>query len=207
MISAARQLGISPPARGGVPARRAGWWELDCAAHGRRAAPVPVTFSLLAQRESHQRERAPRSPPLPRELVAVTPCAARWARRSAELAHRPHSCKHLRRELASLNQPLGRLTQSSPETPGHLRCSGGSQGIPTPESRKFGCISVIPERSDWLSLLRAANSELFEGSLEIVPCPRFIGSHERRGLEQTRPFQEFLEYFSPLPAEKRAGNP
>ena len=112
--------------------QRAGWWEVlphhsaliphpsrDCVAHGRGAAPVPVTFSLLAQSESHQRERAPRFAAENRDRPEVwvcpgfsVPCATRPARRFAQLAHRRRYCKCIRREFSAIQRVYSKLAQN-----------------------------------------------------------------------------------------------
>ena len=73
-----------------------GWWE----ARLRRALPgvrprTPVTFFAPPKKVTKERG-IPGSPPLPRFLVRY-PCAARPARRSAQLAHRLDSCRFIRR--------------------------------------------------------------------------------------------------------------
>jgi len=121
---------------GGVPAEQAGWWErrLD-SVKSNPATPspiaggrprVPVTFFAPPKKVTKERG-IPGSPPLPRNLVRC-PCAARPARRSAQLAHRSRYSKHFRREITAETHGYARLAQCSPETPGWSALLGGEQG-------------------------------------------------------------------------------
>ena len=110
-----------------------GWWEFLARLRRvcRGAAPEPVTFSLLAQRESHQRERAPRfaaatSSPRAVSLRCSTSPAVCATRAPTRLLQVP--------QARVVNYPfiVYPLAQCSPETPDWSALLGGEQG---PRSR------------------------------------------------------------------------
>ena len=98
---------------------------------------------LCSPKESHQRKGFPGSPPLPRNLVWC-PCAARPARRSAQLAHRSRYSKHIRREITAETHGYARLAQCSPETPGWSALLGGEQGPQDQDPSLLHCVTSSP---------------------------------------------------------------
>jgi hypothetical protein len=114
----------------------------------------PVTFFAPPKKVTKERG-IPGSPPLPRFLVRY-PCAARPARRSAQLAHRLDSCRFLRRELLTFHSSFTRLAQCSPEFPGRSALLGGEQGPQTASSahrplRRIAFLSLNNPKREFLS--------------------------------------------------------
>ena len=121
-----------------MPALQAGWWkllllaEVLCLAQRRRAlrgaAPVPVTFFLLAQKESHQRKKAPRfaaATSQARSGVPVLldqPGGLRNSRTICSIAHKSGvTCQRSR--VRSRGSPSAR-----PKPRAGLRCSAANRG-------------------------------------------------------------------------------
>jgi len=90
-------------------------------------------LSLCSPKEKVTKEKG--RPTRRRYLVAVSHCAARSARRSAQLAHRFYSRWHFGHEIPADLRASTSSHSARPKPRADLRCSGGSQGPRNPALR------------------------------------------------------------------------
>jgi len=149
-------------------------------AGGRPRAPVP----FFAPPKKGTKERG--IPGSPRKIgdrpdVWVCPrfffpCAARPARRSAQLAHRLDSFRLIGREFPAIQRVYARLAQCSTETPGRSALLGGSQG---PQDRLLatGCWDIKPPRCSGRPRRNGLTSALKGARLIERPFERVVSRY------------------------------